>query len=680
MTLRITPPGNNDNQKKNKRKTGAWQRGIDNLNKLQELIALQNNSLSYQLEKTPKQNRFIEETRFIEKTIKASRLTSNLFGDTVLNQSQEFTKATANLYEPYPFTSAPEYEPYIQPIIGRATPRTDRQEQKKKKFKARENTKNLKIILPDEPNANKSIFYYCELTSTPHPKNTEEAMYILAKIQALPDGKELEPPQEIFPHKRLTKEPQTITPNSKNTGANDLRRPEDLKDFIEKPEKAVRDTEIDIYKLPVTEEMLLDEMKLRYPKNNYSFPCYPIWSSYDYGITSIYAKNGNGGCDSRDWDHFDVLTLNEAVSLSLGVNPLRMAEFWQDTDNYGTLHIGLYNSQYEVIYRAVLSGKIKTVSKVEEINDETLLIADDVKAHLSRCALDQEEPCPTPKPLSLNPLAIPQETIPTTSPDSNMDISTTSSFTPEELIELNKPLPNTLKSREIARLWKPKSAELYIKLMHIAISDDNLKIQAHGKKYSLVRHKEGDTSVFAKWIYEPGGENVFLNQFDVEIDKNDFKLWLEIDSLTLPEDCLLLRWWQSPALEAEPNTLEPTLNTWKEAIPAQEEAITEPEIYNKSTREVVETLTGPKLKKYIENKVNTQIAPYLKSKYEYIHCITCFREHLTKVKAPDMPERDLLILFETKRRKAITDNCLEDAGFTKGGVGGHKKQPLIERQ
>lgn len=134
---------------------------------------------------------------------------------------------------------------------------------------------------------------------------------------------------------------------------------------------------------------------------NFKFPDRPIWDAlFDDQLTddeedeesecALYAKNGNGGLDARQWDKFAVLTVNEAIALSCGLNPLRADEFFSPENMikmYGTLQLGIIHSQEENIVRAIIAGHIKTIKKGAEINGNTQIVADDVKVFL----LSQEE-------------------------------------------------------------------------------------------------------------------------------------------------------------------------------------------------------------------------------------------------------------------------------------------------
>jgi len=149
-------------------------------------------------------------------------------------------------------------------------------------------------------------------------------------------------------------------------------------------------------------EPVFDEMKYEFStgdvvatgsKRKYIFPDHPVWFTSIANEASIFSKKGNGGVDARDWDNFSTLSFNEAIALSLGFNPLRFDEFFADRYNYGTQHIGFLESQIQLLNRAIISGKIKTVKNYDKLDGDSLIDAEGLKKYLAE--LEENNKIPT---------------------------------------------------------------------------------------------------------------------------------------------------------------------------------------------------------------------------------------------------------------------------------------------
>ncbi|MCK5662110.1 MAG: hypothetical protein KAI17_01420, partial [Thiotrichaceae bacterium] len=100
-------------------------------------------------------------------------------------------------------------------------------------------------------------------------------------------------------------------------------------------------------------------------------------------------------------------------------------------------------------------------------------------------------------------------------------------LTNKEKIERNIPLSDVMSIYNIAMLW----------------SDDKRKRKIHMDAIYLAFYKGELKGVQLE--RPPNCEARFYGAFmDIEIHKNDFKSWLESNNEVLPNDCLLVHWWE----------------------------------------------------------------------------------------------------------------------------------------
>jgi len=202
-------------------------------------------------------------------------------------------------------------------------------------------------------------------------------------------------------------------------------------------------------------------------------------------------------------------------------------------------------------------------------------------------------------------------------------------LTHKEKIERNIPLPDILNIYEIAQLWSNDKREqnIYMEAIYKAFGRGDLK--------GMQREKDNDEMV----IISP-----YMLYYDVEINKDDFKAWLDSENELLKTNCLLSG-WVNIELKLSENDVE-NLSLVVQSI---------------------ETTSNNNSQKSIDaDTLTNDIAPKLKEKYPFASTSDLIKH------ANELVE--YVNLYRGKNG-FITD-CLEKAGIPRGKRGQGAK-PLV---
>ena len=101
-------------------------------------------------------------------------------------------------------------------------------------------------------------------------------------------------------------------------------------------------------------------------------------------------------------------------------------------------------------------------------------------------------------------------------------------LTDKEKIKRNISLSDVLSIYDIAELWSDDKREkgIYMEAMYNGFKQTDLKGQ------ECKKDNGGMVIISPYTIYQ-----------EIKVNKKDFKLWLESNKEVLPEDCLLINWW-----------------------------------------------------------------------------------------------------------------------------------------
>ncbi len=171
-------------------------------------------------------------------------------------------------------------------------------------------------------------------------------------------------------------------------------------------------------------------------------------------------------------------------------------------------------------------------------------------------------------------------------------------LTDKEKIKRNISLSDVLSIYDIAELWSDDKREkgIYMEAMYNGFKQTDLKGQ------ECKKDNGGMVIISPYTIYQ-----------EIKVNKKDFKLWLESNKEVLPEDCLLINWWNVDFKEKKQK------GNRDEKLPIKTMSINEEKKLRKvKNKEFVISEVIPYLKSVHPSlKRTTDIGKYFKNKDSY---------------------------------------------------------------